>query len=70
MQHEGAEAVRAAVDTVSKLTPPALGGQLVFGYTINEVAAIIGIIVTVTQFSWWLYEKYTTIKENRNVCDK
>lgn len=70
MQHESVEAVRAAADTVSKLTPPALGGQLIFGYTINEVAAIIGIVVTVTQFTWWLFEKYQFIKEKKHGRDK
>lgn len=63
---DGVEAVRAAADTVSKLTPPAMAGQLIFGYTVNEVAAIVGMVVTVVQFSWWVFEKYKAIKEARD----
>lgn len=58
------EQVEAAASTFAKVTPAALGGQLLFGYTINEVAAIIGIVVTLTQFSYWIYEKFIKDKED------
>lgn len=47
-----------AANTAAKVTTAAMTGQLIFGYSINEWAAIIGIIVTVAQFSYWIYEKF------------
>lgn len=38
--------------------PAALGGQLVFGYTLPEVAAIVGIVYTVAQLAFMLYDRF------------
>lgn len=51
-------------NTAAKATTVAVSGQLIFGYSINEWAAIIGIIVTVAQFSYWIYEKFIKDKED------
>lgn len=56
--------VADATSTAAKATTAALGGQLIFGYSINEWAAIIGIIVTVAQFSYWIYEKFIKDEED------
>ena len=45
-------------NVTAKATTAALTGQLIFGYSINEWAAIVGIIVTLTQFGYWIWEKF------------
>lgn len=58
LDQQSQEAVSTLTSGIAKATPVALGGQFIFGYTINEVAALVGIIVTLVQFSYWVWEKF------------
>lgn len=68
LDQQSQETMAQVSSAVGKVTPVALGGQYIFGYTINEFAALVGIVVTVVQFSYWVYEKYTAYKEKKNGC--
>lgn len=44
---------------VTKVAPAAaLGGQPIFGYTLPEWAAIAGIVYTVVQLGFLLYDRF------------
>lgn len=58
LDHSSQQQMADAANTAAKATTAALGGQLIFGYSINEWAAIVGIVVTLAQFSYWIYEKF------------
>lgn len=61
LDHTAQQQVTDAANTAAKATTAAMTGQLIFGYSINEWAAILGIAVTLIQFSYWVFEKF--IKE-------
>lgn len=62
LDHIAQQQVTDLVNATSKAVPAAMAGQLIFGYSINEWAAIIGIVVTVVQFGYWIYEKFVKEK--------
>lgn len=52
------EPVESIAGASAKVAIPAtLGGQLVFGYTLPEVAAIVGIVYTVVQLGFLIYDR-------------
>lgn len=62
LDQQSQETMNQVSSVVAKSTPAVLGGQFIFGYSINEVAALIGIVVTIVQFSFWVYEKIQAMK--------
>lgn len=57
-----------AAMAAAKTVPIAMAGQFIFGYSINEWAAIIGIVVTLTQFAYWIWDKFFK-RETINGCE-
>lgn len=42
----------------------AAGGQLVFGYTLSDLSAIICITIAIVQFTYWLYSTFLRGKDH------
>lgn len=62
-EHESVASVAA------KVAPGVVaGGQPLFGYTLPEWAAIAGIVYTVVQLGFLLYDRYKASKEKANGC--
>ena len=67
MSHETSTQV---LEVVTKAAPGAgLGVPMLLGYTINEAAAMIGILYSVTAFGFMLWDRYKKWR-NGNGCDK
>lgn len=58
LDQQAQEQVATAASVAAKTSTAALGGQLLFGYTLNEISAIIAMVIAVTQFIYWIYEKF------------
>lgn len=72
LDQQAQEQLAEVANVASKASVGVLGGQLIFGYTINEFAAIVGMVIAVTQFSFWVYEKvqqYRKDKDDDNGCN-
>lgn len=52
------EQVTNVASVAAKASTAALTGQLIFGYTINEISAIVAMVIAVSQFVYWIYEKF------------
>lgn len=61
------ESLANVASVTAKASTAALTGQLLFGYTINEITALVGMTIAVTQFVYWIYEKF--FKESTNGCN-
>lgn len=53
------EAIQESAASVATkaAVPVVLGGQLFFGYTLNELAAICGIVYTLIQTGFLIYDR-------------
>ena len=67
LDQQAQEQVAQAASVAAKASTAALGGQFIFGYTINEFAALVGMTIAVIQFVYWVYEKVQKHKRNKEV---
>lgn len=68
LDQQAQEQVAQAASVAAKASTAALGGQFIFGYTINEFAAIVGMTIAVVQFVYWVYEKVQKHKRNKEAA--
>lgn len=71
LDQQAQDQVATMASVAAKTSTAALTGQFIFGYTINEFAAIVGMVIAVTQFVYWIYEKFfkTTKEVAINGCE-
>lgn len=67
LDQQAQEQVAQAASVAAKASTAALGGQFIFGYTINKFAALVGMTIAVIQFVYWVYEKVQKHKRNKEV---
>ena len=68
LDQQAQEQVASAASVAAKASTAALGGQFLFGYTINEFAALVGMTIAVIQFVYWIYEKVQKHKANKEAA--
>lgn len=58
LDQQAQDQVATVASVAAKTSTAALGGQFLFDYTINEFAALVGMAIAITQFIYWIYEKF------------
>lgn len=68
LDQQAQEQVATVASVAAKTSTAALGGQFLFGYTINEFAALVGMTIAIIQFVYWTYEKIQKFKARKEAA--